>query len=124
MRRASYRIRAHHGMCLAFFQGNGYSDKFTEHMSHIKALLSDNPLVTIVNDTDDICLACPHNQAGICDSEEKVRQYDTQVLTHCGIAPGCCMRWQDFTDLVEQHILKTNRRSEICSDCIWDNLCH
>ena len=26
------KLRAHHGMCLAFFEGKGYSDTFTLHM--------------------------------------------------------------------------------------------
>ena len=28
-------LRAHHGMCLAFFEGKGYSDGFTAHMRDI-----------------------------------------------------------------------------------------
>ena len=26
------KLRAHHGMCLAFFEGKGYSSAFTENM--------------------------------------------------------------------------------------------
>ena len=28
-------LRAHHGMCLAFFEGEGYSDLFVAHMGKI-----------------------------------------------------------------------------------------
>ena len=41
-----YIIRAHHGMCVAFFQGKGYSSEFTYHMSKIIEQLekkSNNP---------------------------------------------------------------------------------
>ena len=29
----TYRIRPHHGMCLYFFEGKGYSEGFTKHMA-------------------------------------------------------------------------------------------
>lgn len=38
-----YRIRAHHGMCLAFFRGQGYSGAFVENMANMKAILEENP---------------------------------------------------------------------------------
>ena len=40
-----YRIRAHHGMCLAFFKGNGYSSGFTKHMGNVKYALEENPMI-------------------------------------------------------------------------------
>ncbi len=33
-----YKIRAHHGVCLYFFQGKGYSGEFVENMSRMKAI--------------------------------------------------------------------------------------
>ena len=33
--RQTYPIRPHHGMCLAFFIGNGYSTGFTAHMQEM-----------------------------------------------------------------------------------------
>ena len=32
----TYRIRPHHGMCLYFFEGKGYSEGFTKHMAEVK----------------------------------------------------------------------------------------
>ena len=31
----TYRIRPHHGMCLYFFEGKGYSEGFTKHMAEV-----------------------------------------------------------------------------------------
>ncbi|MGN0335780.1 MAG: DUF1284 domain-containing protein [Lachnospiraceae bacterium] len=59
MEKYQYRIRAHHGMCLAFFKGKGYSNEFTEHMGKIKERLTENPLVCITDQTDIICSCCP-----------------------------------------------------------------
>ncbi len=57
------QIRAHHGMCLAFFRGKGYSDEFTEHMGKMKRFLDQNPVVRILAGTDEICGPCPTMRA-------------------------------------------------------------
>ena len=35
MKQEGLKIRAHHGMCLHFFEGKGYSNEFTAHMQKI-----------------------------------------------------------------------------------------
>lgn len=42
-----YKIRAHHGMCLSFFQGKGYSGDFVENMARMKAILAENPEIIL-----------------------------------------------------------------------------
>ena len=118
-----YKIRAHHGMCLAFFRGRGYSSAFTEHMAGMKQILKDDVSVCIVNETDDICGPCPNNRSGICRSQEKVTDYDGQVLTVCGLQPGTVMEWQQFEELVRVRILDAGRRSGICGECQWNEIC-
>ena len=34
-------LRAHHGLCLRFFQGKGYSGAFVENMARKKAMLEE-----------------------------------------------------------------------------------
>ena len=58
----TYRIRPHHGMCLYFFEGKGYSDGFTAHMAEVKNWLlgEKGPAsLQLVGETDEICSACP-----------------------------------------------------------------
>ena len=117
------RIRAHHGMCFSFFQGKGYSGEFTENMWEMKRKLARNPEVILLDRTDDVCAHCPNNQEGVCISAGKADEYDRQVLAGCGLTAGCQIRWEDFTRLVEEHILSTGRRAEICGDCQWTKLC-
>ena len=53
---------SHHGMCLYFFEGKGYSEGFTKHMAEVKEwLLGKNGLASLqlVGATDEICSACP-----------------------------------------------------------------
>lgn len=35
----------------------------------------------IITQTDAICLKCPNNMQGICETESKVAEYDRQVLS-------------------------------------------
>ncbi len=119
-----YKIRAHHGMCLAFFIGKGYSGDFTENMSRIKEGLEKNPKVCIVDRADDICTYCPNNSSGICTSREKTDGYDRKVLALCGLDAGTELEWKAFEKLVEDKILRAGNRKKVCGDCQWDFLCY
>lgn len=119
-----YRLRAHHGMCLAFFKGKGYSEEFTLHMTRIKNDLENNPNVKIVCETDDICSKCPNNKNSECLSEDKVREYDRDVLRRCNLSEGEIISYDKFKDLVYKNILIPEKREEICGNCQWNELCY
>lgn len=119
-----FEIRAHHGMCLAFFRGKGYSPEFVANMTKIKSSIKDNPLVKIVNHTEDICAFCPHNQAGKCDSFQKVLDYDNKVLQLCGLKSGDIIPFSEFENLVKEKILAPGNREKICGNCQWTDICH
>ncbi|MCH5323955.1 MAG: DUF1284 domain-containing protein [Eubacterium sp.] len=118
-----YIIRPHHGMCLAFFSGKGYSEEFVKNMTEIKSQLAKNPLVCITGEADMLCAFCPNNKDGICTSEEKVREYDRQVLEKCGLSVGDVLPFLDFEKLVQENILLCGKRKEICGNCEWNELC-
>ena len=72
MKNVEIKLRAHHGMCLAFFEGKGYSAGFTAHMAQILEYLEqENPTVTVVAEADCICGGCPHLANGICESADR-----------------------------------------------------
>ena len=116
-----YHIRAHHGMCLYFFQGKGYSGKFVENMSRMKAILEDNPEIRLMDSPDDICAACPNRETETC--AEKASRYDREVLWHCGLSVGDALPYRDFSEKVIETILRLGKRAEICGDCQWSGLC-
>lgn len=118
-----YRIRAHHGMCLAFFQGKGYSEEFAEHMGRINQELEKNPKVCLADAADDICTHCPHCVSAVCRSAEKVANYDRKVLELCGLEVGAVLEWKVFEELVKRNILDAGKRKAVCGDCQWDALC-
>ena len=117
-------LRAHHGLCLHFFQGKGYSGTFVENMARKKAMLEQNPLVRLTDQADEICRACPNNLCGQCESAEKVRRYDQEVLSRCGLTPGDVLPYRELAERVQETILIPGRREEICGDCQWTDLCH
>lgn len=122
-----YRIRPHHGMCLYFFEGKGYSDGFTAHMAEVKeGLLGENSKTTLqlVGETDEICSACPHNKNGRCEAAEKVDRYDNGVLQYTGLKIGQELSFYEFERIVEEKILRPGYGKAICGDCQWKEICH
>lgn len=120
---APVRLRAHHGMCLAFFEGKGYSSGFTAHMAQVLEFLQGDPLVELAAGRDTICGPCPNLEAGVCQTAEKVARYDAQVLSLCGLKAGDVLPWSDFSRLVKERILTPGLRQGICGDCQWNDLC-
>lgn len=123
MKEEPYKIRAHHVLCLNFFQGKGYSGEFVDNMNQVKSKLEKNPLVCITSQADIICRVCPNNDAGICKDKEKVAEYDRQVFARCHISEGEIMPFLNFKNLVRDNILLLGKRKEICGNCQWDSLC-
>ena len=119
-----FKLRAHHGMCLHYYQGKGYSSKFTENMTAVLSYLqTNNPMVTIIDQADHVCAKCPNLLFGKCSSIDKVSHYDRKTLDAAGIEAGTKMTWQEYHTLVEEKILRTGMREKICGDCRWNELC-
>lgn len=122
-----YHIRPHHGMCLYFFEGKGYSNTFSKHMAQVKEELLQNngeTMIELVTQTDDICVACPHNRNGDCETYGKVNAYDVGVLAHCGLESGQRITFHELETLVKTKILQTGNGRKICGDCEWSSICH
>ena len=118
-----FLLRAHHGLCLRFFQGKGYSGEFVKNMAEKKTVLKQNPLVQLTDQEDEICRACPNNRSGQCLSAEKAARYDREVLTRCGLTPGQVLTYRELEERVLEKILIPGHREEICGDCQWTALC-
>ncbi len=117
------KLRPHHGMCLAYFIGEGYSNAFTAHMRQIlESTVPDTPVVLTVG-TDTICGACPNHDGGVCTADGKVSRYDQAVLDLCGLCAGTSLSFSAFTELVQDRILMPGLRSAVCGDCQWDSIC-
>ena len=124
MKKEEIKLRAHHGMCLAFFEGKGYSDSFTAHMAQVlERLEQENPMVAVVAEADCICVGCPNLTDGRCEKAALVERYDKAVLSLCGMAEHSALPWQAFTARVAEHILSRGKRADICGGCQWSTIC-
>lgn len=117
------RLRPHHGLCLQFFKGKGYSSGFTAHMEQVKRKLEDGGRVKIVKTADEICSHCPNLQEGCCVTDVKVREYDRRVAECCGLKAGMELNWEELSALVGFRILEAEGRERICPDCQWSDIC-
>ena len=116
-------LRPHHGLCMAYFVGRGYSDAFSAHMAALLEELEPGSPVRLTVGTDAVCAVCPNNVGGRCHKPELVAGYDRSVLDLCGLGEGYILSFGDFTDLVQMRVLDPGMRREICGDCQWDGIC-
>lgn len=119
----SIPLRPHHGMCLAYFKGEGYSNGFTAHMAEMLKIFLTGKKIRLHVDTDEICSACPNNQNGICEAGDKVAEYDNAVLDRCGLKAGEVLDFNVFTGIVQEKILAADKRKKICGNCQWNSIC-
>lgn len=117
-----YLLRPHHGMCIAFFQGKGYSDEFTAHMSEMIQKFQDASVCVSIQ-SDAICQKCPNNLDGKCKTDDKVISYDEKVLDLCGLTDGEIITYKDFCNTVYENIISAGKRENICGDCQWNEMC-
>lgn len=116
-------LRPHHGMCLGYYQGYGYSAPFNRRMQVVLEGLLENPSVRLTVGPDPICAECPNRRERRCESEERVRGYDRAVLAACDLQEGEVLPFLTFAELVQRHILDEDLRGEICGDCQWSPIC-
>ncbi len=117
-------LRAHHGMCLAYFKGLGYSGDFALGMrSVLEDLLKTNGNVRLITDADPICESCPLKRDGHCLERQRVRSYDRKVLALCGLKEGDILPFRSFAGLVQERILGCGLRKTVCSGCRWEAIC-
>ncbi len=122
--KCALKIRPHHGMCIQFFRGEGYSAEFIRHMDEIVRRLNGGALVDLTKFADCICECCPNNICGECVSEPKVRGFDNRVLELCGLSLGDVVSFDEFHAYVRENIIDCGRMGEICGNCEWAYICH
>ena len=123
MQEYKFKIRAHHGLCICFFRGEGYSSEFVEHMSGVIAELKENPNVLLTDSVDDICQKCPNNEQGVCKTADKVREYDRRVLSYCNLAVGEIIPFAQLQQRVKEYILSPKKRECVCGAGQWSSIC-
>ncbi len=120
----TYKLRPHHGLCLRFFEGKGYSDEFVGNMSKVKNELAESdPLITLTAMDDIICESCPERLSGHCAASGKAALYDRRVTEMLKTDFITVLKWSDFYRRAYEEIILSGRLREICADCKWFALC-
>lgn len=116
-------IRPHHGMCLAYFEGKGYSSDFTRHMKEMLDIFEKNVQVQLVVSGDEICSACPNDRNGECCDKKLVEAYDRAVLEYCEWEEGTILYFKEFAEKVQKNVIDAGYRDKICGNCQWNDIC-
>ena len=85
--------------------------------------MQKNPEVELVVCGDEICKKCPNLENGICRTQELVLYYDKEVLKRCGLSEKTKIFWNDFSKLVQEKIIFSGERQNICGNCQWSCIC-
>ncbi|MBR2177092.1 MAG: DUF1284 domain-containing protein [Clostridia bacterium] len=117
-------IRPHHSLCIAFFEGKGYSAEFIKSMTDIiKMLEADDPALTVSRECDIVCASCPHNISGICCTDEKVHSIDCRCLEEYGLNFGDVLHWSELKRLADKNIISCQKLKTVCGQCQWQDIC-
>ena len=114
-----WALRPHHGLCLGFIEGKGYSGEFSRNMAAVLSELTQDTPIRLTDGNDTLCACCPNRFAPCPDAGD----YDRRVLELCGLEPGQALTWGDFREAVVSRILAPGKLSAVCGDCRWAELC-
>lgn len=112
-------LRPHHGLCLGFFEGHGYSDGFSRSMAEVLESLEADTLIQIAKGHDCICINCPNQNTGCPNAAI----YDRRVLELCGLQTGQELSWSDFRKRICVYVLEAGKLAEVCGNCKWFYIC-
>lgn len=119
------KLRPHHGLCVQFFRGEGYSDEFVENMTRVIEMLNRGAQVELTEGGDCLCAVCPNFIDGVCADEGKVTRYDRLVMAMCGLHYGDRMPFRELARRIRTSIIyQEDGMGRVCSDCQWARICH
>ena len=119
-----FQLRPHHALCAQFFRGKGYDERFVDHMRNLLAALDGgDATVTLTDGCDAICAACPHNDGGVCVTDEKVRGIDARAAEAMGLRIGDTLPWRALCHRARKEIILPGKLRDVCRDCEWIGIC-
>ncbi len=121
------RLRGHHLICLQFYRGEGYDEKFVKNLEAVLSRVEKEGAL-IVEGADDICSACPYLVDGKCryseGSDEEIKYLDVLALNLLDLSPESIVKWKDVKKRIENLGVLEIWMKEACSNCDWRKVCH
>ena len=118
-------LRGHHLLCLQGFQGYGYDENFVKNMKEInQARKLDDTTISITNEADDICKACPNLKNNLCENNaqnERIISMDNEVLSKLNSTKEYNAAY--LFKKVENIFNSKEKVNNICSKCKWHEEC-
>lgn len=114
-------FRPHHFLCTLGFQGKGYSPSFIDNFQRVVDHLQQDETtpIRVVEKSDVICKACPHEREGVCATEAKIARLDRahqeilQLSTH--------ITWLAAKKRLQQ-AMSLEKFHQACASCSWKPL--
>ena len=126
----SYTLRAHHLLCIQGFQGYGYNEKFTVNLKKIVDEIFQSPSetnITLIEELDDACEACPHKGVLTCDrdshSDQIVKSMDKNVLEKLELENTFSDPAESLLRLSQEKLQTVGDVIGVCDQCTWQPEC-
>lgn len=116
-------LRAHHLLCSVLFEGKGYSETFTENMTHIvNRILEKDKFLYLKKSRDIICVDCPNlKEDGGCMLDEKIPDLDGRVLTFFDLPVEEKISSVEVFEKIS-NMITPDFFAECCDECRWKKM--
>jgi len=118
------KMRGHHLICLHFFSGKGYDQKFISNLRLILEKASHSG-VEIVTGADDICVACIHLKNEKCSyseqADDEIRKMDRFALRALRENVGSKIQWNIIKEKIPS--IFPSWAKKYCKKCTWEKVC-
>ncbi len=126
----TFKIRAHHLLCMQGFQGLGYSPEFVQNFEKILDEVHDSFYETefeVTDSIDSFCEPCPHHKNGLCQkdaaSQERMQKMDRVVMQKLEIKNGARRTSESLFALANARLSSTAEVKDVCGQCEWRGKC-
>jgi hypothetical protein len=114
------KLRGHHLVCLHFFQGRGYNEKFVRNLHEVLTSVKNEGTLFIPG-ADDVCNACPHLLFAVCRDEEEIGEMDEEAALLLQLEEGQRYDWEQLEERVRSIFPVWYKN--YCRNCGWIEAC-
>jgi hypothetical protein len=120
-------LRAHHFLCIATYQGKGYSPDFVANMNRVWAHAKRGAVgdVQATSEADPICHACPHlrdrDDPVSCKFQTSIGARDRRMIQAMGWEENQQVSFEDVMEVV--HTRHKDLMDQVCNGCDWVPIC-